>query len=83
MLSLWLILQTVKSAPSGFIYLKCLAIETLDRVSLAKFFWGMVAGIVWQHSGQLLHLLVSKEVIICRTALAVLHVGVVSLVGFL
>lgn len=36
MLSLWLILQIVKSAPSAFMYLKCLAIETLDRVFLGN-----------------------------------------------
>lgn len=80
MFSLWLILQTVKS---DFIYLKFLAVETFDRVSLAKFFWRMVAGITLQQGGQLLHLLLSKEVVICGTALAVLHVGVVPLEGFL
>lgn len=43
----------------------------------------MVAGIILEHGGHLLLLLLSKEVIISRAALAVLHVGVVPLVGFL
>lgn len=84
MFSLWLILQTITSAPSDFTYLRCLPVENFDRISLAKFFWRMLAGITTlQQGGQLLHLLLSKEVGICGTALAVLCVVVVPLEGIL